>query len=154
MLCVSTRNYGIGGKCRVVVRALAGPVLRSSVVPDQVIHMPSWVNGWHEFMTSTGNKARNRAGSLSSTAWEVRSPDRHSVAGSMAIDKSTIDHQIRLHGQRRVASGQICCGRRTASTIFTLRGPPRGGRAQKAYARADSLRCPPRTCLRWLADHC
>ena len=70
-----------------MARAFARPVLHFRTVPDRVIHMPSWENGWAQVRKKHGERSKiscqiatkpviYRLGRLS--------PDRHSVAGGMA----------------------------------------------------------------------
>lgn len=131
-LCVSTRNYGNWWRCSVMARACARPVLCFGTVPDQVIHMPSWANGWAQARKSTGSEARFLTRSLqnlSSTvlegclridiAWQVAWP----------IDKSTTDQEP-TPWTMMCYIGPALVGRR-ASKIATLRVAPRGGRCAK-----------------------
>jgi hypothetical protein len=118
-LCVSTRNYGNWWKCRVMARAFARPVLQLRTVPDRVIHIPSWENGWAQVRKKHGERSKISCQdpgcqkNLSSTvlegclridiAWQVAWP----------IDKSTIDQ--RTDSMDHDALHRACSCQKTSS---------------------------------------
>ena len=92
-MCINTkpRNWW---KCSVVARASARPVLHSSVVPDQVIHMPSWVKRLGvSSEKAQGAKQETLPRTCHRRAWKNRLRIAVAWQAAWPIDKSTTDQE-------------------------------------------------------------